>query len=300
MDSHSKKVFITGINGFTGKYLSDYFKNNGFEVFGITNTNLTENEGVFTCNLLEKEKLADIIKKIQPTIVIHLAAISFVGHLNTTEMYSTNVIGTQNLLEVIKDEAKDSITKIILASSATVYGNQSDTELSESLCPNPVNHYGISKLAMEQIAKTYFKELPIIIVRPFNYTAPEQDIKFVIPKITNAYKNKQVELELGNIDVYREYNSIAFICECYYQLINSTYTSEIVNLCSGATHSLNEVIKICEKLSNHQLTIKVNPLFVRKDEIYKLSGNPVKLNKLISIKSEDFSIEKTLKTFFPA
>lgn len=297
MDSHSKKVFITGINGFTGKYLSDYFKNNGFEVFGITNTNLTENEGVFTCNLLEKEKLADIIKKIQPTIVIHLAAISFVGHLNTTEMYSTNVIGTQNLLEVIKDEAKDSITKIILASSATVYGNQSDTELSESLCPNPVNHYGISKLAMEQIAKTYFNILPIIITRPFNYTAPEQHINFVIPKIANAFINKQVVLELGNTEVFREYNSIHFICECYYQLAISNFSSEIVNLCSGKTHSLKEIISIFSDLSNHSIDIQVNPAFVRKNEIFSLSGSPKKLNEMIKLKSE-YTIEDTLKLFF--
>ncbi|ELY2010968.1 GDP-mannose 4,6-dehydratase [Flavobacterium psychrophilum] len=297
MDSHSKKVFITGINGFTGIYLSKYFADKNFEVFGLANSNKSKNPNIFICNLLEKEKLSAIIKEIQPSIVIHLAAISFVGHENLNEMYDVNVIGTQNLLEAIKNESKDSIRKIIIASSATVYGNQTETVLSEALCPNPVNHYGISKLAMEFVAKTYFDTLPIIITRPFNYTAPEQNVNFVIPKITKAFKEKASVLELGNINVYREYNSINFICECYHKLAISDFLSEIVNLCSGKTHSLDEVINACKEISKHNLEIKINPAFVRNNEIYKLSGSPEKLNGMISL-TDDFSIKETLKSFF--
>jgi nucleoside-diphosphate-sugar epimerase len=296
MDSHSKKIFITGIGGFTGIYLSKYFGTLGYEVYGLTNRKEEESSSIFVCNLLEKEKLASIIKKIQPAIVIHLAAISFVGHTNSIEMYSVNVLGTQNLLDTIKNECSDSIQKIILASSATVYGNQAETELSEYLCPNPSNHYGISKLAMEQVAKMYFSNLPILITRPFNYTAPGQDINFVIPKITTAFKNKAPFVELGNTEVYREYNSIDFICDCYYKLALSEYSSEVVNLCSGKTHSLNEIIAICSELSNHQLEVKINPDFVRKNEIYTLSGNPKKLNSMIDLNTS-YSIKETLKRF---
>ncbi len=297
MDSHSKKVFITGINGFTGIYLSKYFADKDYEVFGLSNYEERENSNIFICNLLEKDKLCAIIKEIQPSIVIHLAAISFVGHENSNEMYDVNVIGTQNLLEAIKNEAKNSIKKIIIASSATVYGNQFESVLSETLCPNPINHYGISKLAMEFVTRTYFDTLPIIITRPFNYTAPEQNINFVIPKIAKAFKEKASILELGNIDVYREYNSIEFICECYYKLAISNFTSEILNLCSGKTHSLNQIINICKEISNHSLEIKINPNFVRSNEIYKLSGSPEKLNGMINLRN-DYSIEETLNLFF--
>ena len=298
MDFHSKKILITGIKGFTGKYLSGYLTNKGFDIFGISNNVEHIESKIYKCDISDYENLAELINKIQPEVVIHLAAISFVQHENINEIYNTNVIGTQNLLEAIKNQKNKTIQKIILASSATVYGNQKEMELSESMCPNPINHYGISKLAMEFVAKTYFDILPIIIVRPFNYTAPEQNIKFVIPKIATAFKNKLNQIELGNIDVYREYNSINFICDCYYKLIISKYKSEIVNLCSGITHSLSEVISICSNITNHQLSVNINPLFIRKDEIYKLSGNPDKLNRLISIKSEDYSIQKTLQTFF--
>jgi GDP-6-deoxy-D-talose 4-dehydrogenase len=297
MDFHSKRVFITGINGFTGKYLSEYFDSRGYVVYGITNFNESSNANIYRCDLLEKEKLANLIEKIQPSIVIHLAAISFVGHPDISEMYNVNVIGTQNLLEAIKQKGLKTIKKVILASSATVYGNQPHTELSEQFCPNPINHYGISKLAMEQVAKMYFNEIPIIITRPFNYTAPEQNINFVIPKIAYAFKNKLESLDLGNIEVFREYNSIHLISECYYLLAESNFSSETVNLCSGKTFSLKEVIAICSELSNHKLVININQSLVRTNEIIRLSGSSKKLNSMIQL-NHNYSLRETLSLFF--
>ena len=296
MDSLSNKVLITGINGFTGKYLSSHFTSLGYEVFGIVN-NKTSEKNIFACNLLEKEKLSQIITDLQPNIVIHLAAISFVGHPNIEDFYNVNVIGTQNLLEAIKNHGAESIKKVILASSATVYGNQKHYELSETMCPNPNNHYGISKLAMEQIAKNYFDFLPIIITRPFNYTAPGQDINFVIPKITKAFKERNETIELGNINVFREYNSIDFVTDCYYKLAISDYKSEIVNICSGKTYSLEEVLQLSSEITNHRVEVLINPNFVRKNEIYKLSGDPTKLYKMIDLRMKNFELRDTLNLF---
>ncbi|SNB17519.1 GDP-4-dehydro-D-rhamnose reductase (fragment) [Flavobacterium psychrophilum] len=70
-----------------------------------------------------------------------------------------------------------------------------------------------------------------------------------------------------------------------------------MNLCSGKTHSLDEVINACKEISKHNLEIKINPAFVRNNEIYKLSGSPEKLNGMISL-TDDFSIKETLKSFF--
>jgi nucleoside-diphosphate-sugar epimerase len=297
MDSLSNKVLITGINGFTGKYLSNHFRSQGYEVFGIVNNKKISEKNIFSCNLLEKEKLSQIITELQPNIVIHLAAISFVGHPNIEDFYNVNVIGTQNLLEAIKNYNAESIKKVILASSATVYGNQEQYELSETMCPNPNNHYGISKLAMEQVAKNYFDFLPIIITRPFNYTAPGQDINFIIPKITKAFKEKSETIELGNINVFREYNSIDFVTDCYYKLAISEYRSEIVNICSGKTYSLEEVLNLSSEITNHKVEILINPNFVRKNEIYKLSGDPTKLYKMIDLKTGNFELQDTLNLF---
>lgn len=296
MDFHSKKVLITGINGLTGVYLSKYFTKKGWKVYGLSHSAESDELTIFNCDLSDKNKLQLIVKKVQPEIIIHLAAISFVGHARIADFYEVNVIGTQNLLEAVKLYGNKKLEKIILASSATVYGNQRINSLSEKLTPNPVNHYGISKLAMEQVAKMYFDDLPLIIVRPFNYTAPEQNINFVIPKIAQSFNDQLQNLELGNIEVFREYNSINFICECYYKLAISTFRSEIVNLCTGKTYSLKTIITLFNNLTNFSPIVSINQAFVRKNEILKLSGNPKKLNAMIDLECT-YNIENLIKEF---
>lgn len=295
MDFHSNKVLITGINGFTGKYLKLYLEQNNYDVYGISNQ-VNENElKNYQCDILNKAELISILNKTQPNYIIHLAAISFVQHSNIEEIYNVNVIGTQNLLDAAV-EIKSHLKKVIIASSATVYGNQSDIVLSENLCPNPINHYGISKLSMEFVTKTYFEKLPIIITRPFNYTAPGHGEHFVIPKIAKAFNNKEENIELGNINVFREYNAINFVCEVYYKLMLTETTSEIVNIASGKTHSLNEVIRLFEKATNHKINIIINQDFVRKDEIERLAGDNQKLLKIIKT-TTNYSIDDVVKSF---
>lgn len=297
MDSHSKVVLITGITGFTGKYITDFLVSKQYKVFGITNQKNPTDSNIFYCDILNLEQLKSILSKIKPNYIFHFAAISFVQHKNISEIYNVNVIGTQNLLNASLD-IKDVLKKIILASSAAVYGNQNVNILHEKLCPNPINHYGLSKYAMEQIAKTYFSELPIVITRPFNYTAPGHGEKFVIPKIAKAFNNKDSNLELGNLDVYREYNSIAFVSEIYYQLMISKLISEIVNISSGKTHSLSQIIELFKLKTSHNIEILINPDFVRKEEVKSLMGSTLKLDELITNKDMDSnSIESIIDSF---
>lgn len=297
MDFLSKTVLITGINGFTGKYLTDFLISKNYKVFGISNQKNQNDSSVFYCDILDLEQLKNIINKVKPNYIIHLAAISFVQHVNISEIYNVNVIGTQNLLNACLN-VKENLKKVILASSATVYGTQDVSVLREDLCPNPLNHYGISKYAMEQIGKTYFNELPIIITRPFNYTAPGHGEQFVIPKIAKAFKNSESNLELGNLDVFREYNSINYVCDVYLKLMESEVTSEIVNVASGRVHSLSDIITIFKIKSNHNIEIKINPDFVRKDELKSLKGCTLKLDKIIENKNVKLnSIEKIIEAF---
>jgi GDP-6-deoxy-D-talose 4-dehydrogenase len=295
LEHPSNRVLITGITGFTGKYLKGYLSERGFEVYGLTNNHEDQEENTFYSDITDKEHLQKTVFQIAPNYVIHLAAISFVGHPNDLDFYGVNVLGTQNLIFSCL-QLPQKPNKIILVSSATVYGNQSTDTLDESLCPQPSNHYGISKLAMEHMAVNFMKDLPIIIVRPFNYTAPGQDSVFVIPKIAEVFKNRKAVLELGNIDVYREYNSIGYICEVYHKLLISSITSELVNVCSNQAHSLREIISLFQQFSNHNPEIKINPKFVRNNEIIRLTGCDAKLKKLIQTETTN-SIESVVKSF---
>lgn len=278
--SHSKKtVLITGIDSFTGIYLSKNLEQSGFCVFGTT-TKASSSSRILTCDLTNREQIASVICQVMPDYVIHLAGISFVGHSVTEDFYRINVIGTEYLLDALT-AVEDKLKKVVLASSATVYGQQEQSVLNECLCPNPVNHYGISKLNMEYVARNYFQRLPIIIVRPFNYIGSGQPEHFVIPKIVKHYKEKKKIIELGNTNVEREFNSVYFAVEIYQKLLMANAESEVVNLCSGRGITLMDIIDNMNLLAGYQIEVTTNPKFVRPNELAKLVGCPEKLKSIV-------------------
>lgn len=296
MVSASKKVLITGIDSFSGYHLSSYLQNRGYDVYGTSL--FIENEKVFKCDITSKSSIKSVFEKLDIEYIIHLSAISFVGHSNLEDFYKVNTIGTLNILDVLVELNKKP-KKIILASSATIYGNQGKEILDESMCPLPANHYGASKYAMETMAKNYANKFDIIITRPFNYTGIKQSIDFLIPKIVSHYKDKKDTIELGNLDVMREFNDVSYVCEVYEKLLNCNHNFEIVNVCSNRGIKLLDVISMMNDIAKYEIKVSVNPAFVRKDEIKSLTGSTDKLYGMIGeIVQKD--IMQTLKEMFEA
>lgn len=290
-----EKVLITGINGFTGIHLEKYLTEQGLDVFGtVIDTPKTKNH--FQCNITHKAEVKNIISTIKPDYVVHIAAISFVGESNASLIYDVNVLGTENILQALVDNNVKP-KKIILASSATIYGNQGKEVLDESMCPKPVNHYGCSKLAMEHIVKNYFNTFNIIITRPFNYTGIGQEKHFLIPKIINHYAKKAPFIELGNIHIAREFNDIEDVIKIYYRLLLSDVSSSIVNLSSNKPVKLLDVIEQMNTIARYTMEVRVNPDFVREHEIVSLAGSTKKLQNIIG-NIEHTPINKTLSTMY--
>lgn len=296
METHSKeKVFITGIEGFSGVHLEKAMIKYGFEVFGSTFAEPT-NKNHFKCNILNKNELRSILNMVKPDYLIHLAAISFVASENIPLMYETNVLGTLNVLDVLIEQ-KIKVKKIIIASSAAVYG-KIGSELSEEMPPIPINHYGNSKLAMENMVSNYFDKFNIIITRPFNYTGIGQESHFLVPKIISHFKAKKPVIELGNLDTFREYNDVRFVSKIYFDLLKSTFKSGVVNISSGKTHSISEILHAMEEIANYPIEVKVNDKFVRKNEIKELKGATSKLKKIIGKEIKSYSLNDTLRKIY--
>ena len=274
------KVLVTGGNGFTGHYLKEKLIDDGYNVVTLTSdiTNIRE--------------LDDEINNMQPDYVIHLAAISFPAEKNIDSIYKVNVIGTINLLESLV-KLKKMPKKVILASSATVYGNASKEIVDEATCPQPQNHYGCSKLIMEHMSNNFTDKLPIILTRPFNYTGIGHDSNTLIPKIVSTFKANKEFIELGNIEISREFNDVRDISRIYSSLLSSSFSSGIFNLCSGNSIPLKNILKIMEQISGHKMEVKINKEFVRPFEVKSLSGCSKKLSKAIDLYF-DYKIEDTL------
>jgi len=284
------KLLIFGIDSFTGFHLKNFLKNH-FDIYGTSIDNK-----YIKCDITKKDEILKVLTKIKPDYIINLSAISFVGSLDKEAFYKVNTIGSLNILDAIL-ELNLKLKKIILVSSATVYGNQNVEILDESLCPKPTNHYGVSKYAMETLARNYFDKLPIIITRPFNYTGVGQAEHFLIPKIVKHFKEKKESIELGNLDVVREFNDIYFVCEVYEKLLISEVVAETINIASGRGIKLLEVINLMNEIANYEIKVKINPDFIRKNEIKKLIGSNKKLFSLIGkIKQKNFKI--TLKDMY--
>ena len=291
-----KKVLITGIDSFTGRHLSKYLIDCGYDIYGTSLSNSSDK--IYKCDITIKDDILEILKEIKPNYLIHLSAISFVGHGNLEEFYRVNTIGTTNILDSFI-ELNLTPNKIILASSATIYGNQGLEVLNESLCPKPANHYGASKYAMETLASGYFNRLPIIITRPFNYTGIGQSENFLIPKIIHHFKENKKVIELGNIDVKREFNDIGFVCEVYKRLLEVDKDSQMVNIASNRGIKLLDVIDNMEKIANYKIKVEINPAFVRKDEIKSLTGSNQKLFDMIGVVAQK-SFEDTIREIYEA
>ena len=285
------KVLITGIDSFTGIHLSSYLASAGYDVYG---TSLFENiDKKYKCDITCKDEIIDVLQKVKPDYFIHLSGISFAAHGNSEDFYNVNTIGTTNILDAFL-ELNLNPKKIVLASSATIYGNQGLEVLDETLCPLPANHYGASKYAMECLARGYFDKLPIIITRPFNYTGIGQAEQFLIPKIVKHFKEKKETIELGNLNISREFNDVEYVCEVYKRLLECEENGEVVNISSNKGIKLLDVIDMMNKLAGYEIKVEINPAFVRKDEIKSLTGSKDKLFGLIGCVVQK-SFEETLR-----
>ena len=288
-----QRVLVTGSEGFTGRYVCNEFAVAGWEVWGAGVQPKPDNPRYLNINLLQPETLRLIGERAQPHVVVHLAASAFVAEADPTDFYAVNLLGTRHLLEALSAAATPPRCTIV-ASSANVYGNSAREVLDETVGTHPTNDYAVSKLAMEYLAKTYMTRLGIVITRPFNYTGVGQESRYLIPKIVGHFKKQAPQIELGNTDVARDFSDVRDIARIYRLLAEAQPNGEIFNLCSGEATALETCIAITSEITGHDIEVKVNPEFVRKNEIKILRGSREKLDGVIGC-GRRYMIRETLQ-----
>ncbi|MBU1235857.1 MAG: GDP-mannose 4,6-dehydratase [Gammaproteobacteria bacterium] len=278
--TRARRALITGIDGFTGRYLKVELESTGWEVFGIGMSERFDGGNYHQIDLADVESLRRLVAEVQPDAVAHLAGIAFVGHGDANAIYRVNLIGSRNLLEVLA--GADKVPEaVLLASSANVYGDAAEGVLNEDAPLNPANDYAVSKLAMEYAASLWMSRLPIVIVRPFNYTGVGQGEQFLLPKIVAHFTRRANVIELGNLDVWRDFSDVRSVANAYRRLLEHCPAGETLNVCSGMTRSLREVMSMAGSITGHSMRVEVNPAFVRRNEVRSLCGDPAKLRRLI-------------------
>jgi nucleoside-diphosphate-sugar epimerase len=275
------RVLVTGCSGFTGRYVAAALAQADHAVIDAEGPGLT-------FDVTNQESVAAVIRATRPDYVIHLAAVSFVGHGDAASFYAVNSVGTANLLEALLAEDVQP-RRVVIASSANVYGNALAEPITESTPLAPVNHYAASKLAMEHMARTYADRLPIVLTRPFNYTGVGQAESFLIPKLVAHFAERRPFVELGNLDVVRDFSDVRTVAQAYVRLLCAEVSDAVTNLCSGEGRSLRWVLQQLRELSGHEIEIRVNPAFVRATEVHRLVGSRSRMEAALgSFPFQDF------------
>ena len=300
-----RRVLVTGLAGFTGRYVQAALQQRGWQVWGLGVQPAPAHASAthyLQADLHDGAALAQAVAQARPHAVIHLAAIAFVGHGDADAFYRINLLGTRHLLAALAALPQPP-ARVLLASSANVYGNQTEGMLDEATPPQPANDYAVSKLAMEHMARLWAERLPLTIVRPFNYTGVGQSADFLLPKIVAHFRRRATSIELGNLDVWRDFSDVRAVADAYGRLLDAPAAAAVgatVNLCSGHSHSLRDIIAMAQDITGHRIDVQVNPAFVRANEVKTLLGNPAQLHALIGADWASPPLHDTLRWMLQA
>jgi nucleoside-diphosphate-sugar epimerase len=267
-DLRRGRVLVTGLEGFTGQHLRPALESFGHEVVGAG--------APPAFDLRDVDAVRAAVRYIRPDYVVHLAAVSFVPHGDPAAIYAINAVGSTNLLEALSSQAPN-VRKVLLASSAYVYGNADRMPIDEATVPRPVNHYSCSKLSMECMARTWFNRLPVVIARPFNYTGPGQAEHFLVPKLIKHFVQRAPEIDLGNLDVVRDFSDVRMTCDAYARLLSAPARSTVINVCSGAGRSVRSLLDSLIHISGHNPIVRREPALIRETEVNQLVGSNERL-----------------------
>ncbi len=295
-EGEGKTALVTGLSGFTGHYLALELRAAGYRVIGTAMPGAETGPEIVNVDLTDRAAVASMVEQVQPDVVVHLAAIAFVAHADVGQIYRVNIVGTRYLLEALAAQAKRP-SAVLLVSSANVYGNASAGVIDESVAPDPANDYAVSKLAMEHMARLWNDKLPIVIVRPFNYTGVGQHENFLLPKIVNHFRRGERHIELGNLAVARDFSDVRVVAASYRRLLAACPAGQTFNVCSGQPHTLGSVIDTVSAIAGYAIEVRVNPAFVRANDVLILVGSNEKLSGAIG-RIEPIALADTLRWMY--
>jgi UDP-glucose 4-epimerase len=278
------RLLITGGAGYIGSVLTAYFIDDGHDVVifdDLTTGSAIDSRASFVNgSILDKPKLLSALSKVD--VIIHCAAKSLVEEsVSNPEQYSqVNTVGTHLLLEAMIESG---VNKMIFSSTAAVYGDSSVQPIIENTPINPVNPYGQSKFAAEQVISEFAnKGIAAITFRYFNIAGSyknskdellvenHQDETHLIPKIIkNAMQNgldSKVEIYGSNFPTkdgscIRDYLHVQDLAHAHLLAIDKLEKglSKVFNLGSGVGYSVFEVISEIEKVMGVKFNKVLSP-----------------------------------------
>ncbi len=278
------KILITGIGGFVGPYLQACLKDQGHEVFGFERTHKEPSKTIFYGDILNLQDIDRAMAETAPDAVVHLAGFSSAQKsFDEPELcHRINVQGTQNLLDSCMQLKQK--PRLLLISSAEIYGKPQFTPLTEEHSLDPTSPYGQSRLDQEKLVESYQKDLEIIIIRSFNHTGPAQQPLFVVPDFVKQLIEiekgiKPPILSVGNLEAVRDFTDVRDIVKAYAKALTHAKPGQVYNLCSGVGRSIQQILDQMIQFSGLEVDLKQDPARLRPSDIPTLIGSHEKFTR---------------------
>ena len=311
----TKKALITGISGQDGSYLTELLLSKGYEVHGIVrrhsvaenqDARLQKIEGEISCHygdMLDYPSLQRIVSDVKPDEIYNLAAMSHVRISFDMPSFTiqTNALGVLNLLEVYRNTCPES--KFYQASSSEMFGNSVDDDGVQRLTTpmTPVSPYGCAKVMGFNLVRHYRAAYGLHACNGilFNHESPRRGSNFVTNKVVkNAVmikKGLKSELELGNLDSFRDWGHSKDYVRAMHMIINHEKADEFI-VSTGETHSVRDLCDIVfRKLGmDYKDYVVQNPKFMRPEELKYLKGDSSKAREVLGWEPE-YTFESMLE-----
>jgi GDPmannose 4,6-dehydratase len=320
-----KKAFITGVAGQDGSYLAEYLVGLGYEVHGIIRRNSTPEhqesrishlDGVvktYYGDLTDYASIHKLLKEIQPDEIYNIGAQSHVRISFDIPIFTaqTNAVGVLNILEAYKDACPTA--RFYQASSSEMFGSSVDEDgyQRETTRMTPVSPYGCSKVFGYNIVRNYRKSYGLFATNGilFNHESPRRGSNFVTNKVVKAAVRIKLglenQLELGNLDAYRDWgHSKDYVCAMH-AIINHSEADDFV-VATGETRSVRDMCEyVFSKLGlDYRQWVVQNQKHLRPEELPYLKGDATRAKTILGWEPEytfetmmDEMIEHWLKIY---
>jgi GDP-4-dehydro-6-deoxy-D-mannose reductase len=287
------RVIITGAAGFVGRHLLAELRTSWPDaalhgtVLGMPDDRLPDVARWYGLDLRDEAAVNGLIDSIQPTHILHLAALASVAQSFNApwETLENNILSQVNLLEACRRLSQP--PRLLITGSAEVYGpvKPEDVPLDEDAPLMPNSPYAVSKVAQDMLGLQYFQayDLPVMRARAFNHIGPGQTEHYVATafamQIARIEAGQQAPvIHVGDLSAKRDFTDVRDVVRAYRLITSDGAAGDVYNIASGKSISIRDLLDHLLALSTaDDISIVVDPDRLRPSRVPVLEGDATRL-----------------------
>lgn len=302
-----RKALVVGAAGFVGAYLIRHLHDDlDMEVYAtkLTHEVLSDIPAtVYDLNILEKESITDLLFRLRPDEIYHLAAQSSVSVAwkNPSLTIDVNIKGAVNLMDAVRELFYK--PRVVIIGSGEEYGHirPGETPIREDNRLDPGNIYAATKACQNMIGSIYSKayDMELVMVRAFNHIGPGQSSIFVVSdfcrQVAEIEKGlREPVMYVGNLSAKRDFTDVRDVVRAYALLAKHGEKGETYNVGSGNAKEIREILDLIIARSTKEIRIEVDPAKIRPVDVPIIEADISKINAVTGWNPE-ISIERTIE-----